>query len=88
MNFFGMTANLIDLGMLIFGKGGKILNARGNRLCFLVDITCLSYWFFMDINRGLYSQGASCIVSICICIYGFRTWGRKQRESQIKKEIN
>jgi nicotinamide riboside transporter PnuC len=79
MNLFGFTANIIDACFLIFGKSGKILNARGNRICFLIDICCLTYWFFMDIQRGLYSQGASCIVSICICIYGFYKWGKKNR---------
>lgn len=77
MNLFGFTANLIDAAFLIFGKSGKILNARGNRLCFLVDLVCLSYWFYMDIQRGLYSQGVSCLVSMCIAIYGFRRWKTK-----------
>lgn len=79
MNFFGMTANIIDACMLLCGKGSKFLNAKGNRICFIIDIFLLSYWFFMDINRGLYSQGVSCIISICICIYGFRNWGKKAR---------
>jgi hypothetical protein len=76
MNLFGLTANIIDACMLCLGKGGKFLNARGNRICFLIDITCLSYWFFMDIARRLYSQGFSCIISIIICIYGFINWGK------------
>ena len=71
-----MTANIIDGCFLIFGKGGKILNARGNRICFLIDLVCLSYWCYMDMNRGLYSQGFSCIVSMCIAIYGFKRWGK------------
>lgn len=76
-NLFGLTANLIDGGMLLFGKTGKILNAPGNRICFLMDIICLSYWVYMDFKRGLISQGISAIVSICICIYGFNRWGKK-----------
>ncbi len=80
MNLFGFTANIIDACMLIFGKGGKFLNARGNRICFLIDIICLSYWFYMDIARGLYSQGFSCIISIIICIYGFINWGKMKSE--------
>jgi len=84
MNLFGLTANIIDALMLVLGKGGKFLNARGNRICFLIDIACLSYWFFMDISRGLYSQGISCIVSITICGYGFYNWGKK---AKAKKEI-
>ena len=78
MNFFGLTANVVDACFLIFGKGGKILNARGNRICFLIDLVCLCYWVFMDINRGLYSQSVSCVVSMGIAIYGYRRWGRLQ----------
>lgn len=77
MDLFGLTANLIDAGMLVFGKTGKFLNARGMRICFLIDIICLSYWFYMDIQRGLISQGISCLFSICICMYGFHRWGKK-----------
>jgi hypothetical protein len=76
-NLFGLTANLIDALFLVCGKGGKILNARGNRICFLIDIFCLSYWVYMDIARGLFSQAISAMVSICICIYGFIRWGKK-----------
>ena len=76
MNLFGLTANLIDASFLILGKGGKLLNARGNRLCFICDIICLSYWFQMNIQRGLYSQAVSAVVSICLCIYGFINWGK------------
>ncbi len=79
MNVFGLTANIIDACVLMCGKTGKFLNARGNRICFLIDICCLSYWTCMDFNRGLYSQGVSCMVSICICIYGFRRWGKNKK---------
>lgn len=80
MNYFGLTANIIDACMLIFGKTGKILNARRNRYCFLIDLVCLSYWFYMDIQRGLYSQGCSCLISMCIAIYGFNHWGKKDKK--------
>lgn len=76
-NLFGLTANLIDAAFLIVGKTGKFLNARGNRICFCIDFVCLSYWLVMDIKRGLISQGLSCLVSMCLCIYGFIRWGRK-----------
>ena len=81
-NLFGLTANLIDACFLILGKGGKILNARRNRMCFMCDIVCLSYWFYMDMQRGLYAQAVSCIISIMICGYGFRNWGKKEREKK------
>lgn len=76
-HLFGLTANIIDACFLLLGKSGKILNARGIRICFLVDMVCLSYWFCMDMQRGLYSQGISCIISFCICIYGFIHWGKR-----------
>ena len=77
MELFGFTANIVDAVMLCIGKGGKVLNARGNRICFLVDLVCLSYWCCMDLSRGLYSQGISCLVSMAICIYGFIRWGQR-----------
>jgi nicotinamide riboside transporter PnuC len=83
-----MTANIIDACFLILGKGGKILNARGNRICFLIDITCLIYWCYMDIQRGLYSQGISCVVSASIAIYGFIRWGKMQREKSLSEGKN
>ena len=85
MNFFGLTANLIDAGMLVFGKCGKVLNARGIRYCFLIDIVCLTYWCYMDFERGLISQAISCLFSMCIAMYGFYRWGKNppvQREKQ------
>lgn len=84
MNYFGLTANLIDACMLIFGKTGKILNARGNRICFLIDLACLSYWFYMDLNRGLYSQGISCLVSMGIAMYGYYNWGKREKLKEAK----
>ena len=73
---FGLTANLIDACFLVLGKTGKLLNARGLRACFLIDIVCLSYWVYMDICRGLYSQAIGAFVSMAICAYGFRRWGK------------
>lgn len=76
MNLFGITANVIDLFFLIFGKTGKILNAKRNRLCFVIETICLSYWFYIDMKRGLYSQSIFCLISILICIYGYYNWGK------------
>ena len=79
MNYFGITANIIDACFLALGKGGKILNARGNRICFIIDLVCLSYWCFMDFERGLYSQGSSCIISAAISVYGYIQWGKLKK---------
>ena len=78
MNYFGLTANLVDAIFMVMGKTGKFLNARGNRICFVLDIICLSYWVYMDIQRGLYTQAFSALISIGMCLYGFRRWGRKK----------
>lgn len=89
-NLFGLTANLIDAVFMVIGKTGKVLNARGIRICFLFDITCLIYWVYIDIQRCLYSQAISAMISICICIYGFRRWGKldmkkKQKPKKMSK---
>jgi nicotinamide riboside transporter PnuC len=79
LNLFGITANLIDAIFLILGKGGKILNARGNRICFLIDILCLLYWLIINLQRGLYSQAISAVISIGISVYGYKKWGKIPR---------
>ena len=79
MNHFGLLANLIDACFLVLGKTGKFLNARGNRICFICDLICLTYWMYIDIVRGLYSQGFGCLISMAICIYGFINWGKNKR---------
>ena len=75
-------ANIIDAFVLIFGKTGKFLNARGNRICFLIELCCLSYWMIVDIQRGLFSQAISCCVSMGISIYGYINWGKKKPITQ------
>lgn len=72
-----LTSNLIDAVFLLLGKGGKFLNARGNRICFLIDLFCLTYWFYIDLHRELYAQAVSVLVSAAIAVYGYRRWGRK-----------
>jgi nicotinamide riboside transporter PnuC len=77
MNSFGIFGNLLDLFFVIIGKTGKVLSARGNRICWILDICCLLYWIYIDIVRGLYVQAFSAVVSIGIAIYGFKRWGTK-----------
>lgn len=83
----GLIANLIDAVFLILGKSGKFLNARGNRICFIFEWICLIYWFFTDINRGLYAQAISVVVSFLIAIYGFRRWGKMKMEEKDEMDI-
>ncbi len=76
-NLFGFTANLIDAAFMVCGKTSKIMNARGLRACFLIEIFCLVYWVYIDVERGLYSQAVGAIISIIICMYGYRHWGKQ-----------
>lgn len=72
----GLTANIIDAVFLMMGKTSKFMNARGNRWCFALDGVCIIYWFFIDLDRGLYSQAASVFVSAGISIYGWHRWSK------------
>jgi len=74
----GLTANLIDAVFLVMGKTGKFLNARGNRYCFLIDLVVLTYWFYIDLDRGLYSQAIGVFASAGIAIYGWFKWGQRK----------
>lgn len=74
----GWVAEAVDLAFILAGKTGKVLNARGLKICFVIDSVCLFYWFYVDIERQLYSQAASVFVGLCINIYGYRTWKRKK----------
>lgn len=77
MENFGFLANIIDACFLCFGKTGKFLNARKNIICFPISIFCLIYWFYIDIQRELYSQACGVFVSIAIDVYGWRKWSKK-----------
>lgn len=85
-NLFGLTANLIDAFFMLIGKTSKILNARGIRICFIFDITCLIYWIYIDIQRSLYSQAISACISIMIAVYGFRNWGKLRMKNKKKQK--
>lgn len=74
----GWIAEFIDLIFIILGKGGKILNARGLKICFIIDIVCLLYWCYVDIQRQLYAQALSVSVGIIINIYGYSHWKKKK----------
>jgi nicotinamide riboside transporter PnuC len=68
---------LFDTISLCSGKVGSWFNARGKRICFLIWIGCVSYWFFIDLHRNLYAQACSCFISLALHIYGYINWGKK-----------
>lgn len=74
----GWIAEAIDLFFIILGKGGKVLNARGLKICFVIDTVCLLYWLYVDLERQLYAQSASVVVGIAINLYGYRNWTKKR----------
>lgn len=73
----GLVGEALDMLFILLGKTGKILNARGIKICFIIDSICLVYWFYIDIDRHLYSQAANAFMSLCINIYGWRVWTKK-----------
>ncbi len=74
----GWTAEAFDLAFILLGKTGKVLNARGLKICFVLESFCLAYWFYVDIERQLYSQAASVLVGLAINIYGYRHWKKRK----------
>ena len=80
MNHFGLTANIIDACFMVIGKTSKFMNAKRLRYCFILDLFCLTYWVFIDIQRGLYSQALSALISMGLAVYGFRNWGKQDRK--------
>lgn len=70
----GWLAEAIDAGFIVLGKSSKILNARGLKICFVVDSICLLYWLYVDIDRQLYAQAISVFIGLFINLYGWRRW--------------
>ena len=71
------TAELFDTLASLSGKYGRWLNARGQRLCFVIWSVCTIYWAIRDFNLGLYSQGIFCVFSVLLNIYGYINWKSK-----------
>lgn len=70
-------AEAIDAVFIVLGKSSKVLNAKGLRICFILDSFCLIYWLYIDIERELYAQAVSVLIGLGINIYGWRTWKKK-----------
>lgn len=68
---------LFDTLVIVLGKYGAWLNARGNRICFIIGSIVLIYWFVIDVYRDLYAQAISCFISWLINIYGWFKWEKK-----------
>jgi len=70
---------ITDLIFSIIGKAGRFLNARGKRVCFIVWIICLMYWTCRNYSLGLKVQTISTFISASLNVYGYITWGKKER---------
>lgn len=68
---------ITDLIFTVLGKFGRVLNIRGQRICFIVWSVCLSYWTFRNYELGLKVQTIGCLVSLTMHAYGFYNWGKK-----------
>lgn len=69
---------LTDLIFSILGKSGRLFNAHGKRICFILWIGCLLYWIARNYQLGLMVQMVGCFVSILLHIYGYYKWGKKK----------
>lgn len=67
-------AEILDTIASLSGKYGRWLNARGNRICFIIWAVCTVYWAVRDFKLGLYSQTIFCVFSIGLNIYGYFNW--------------
>ena len=59
---------------------GTYLNSRQNKYGFLVWGLCNMLWLGVDFNRGIYAQAALYVVFIGFNVYGWRQWGKKDKE--------
>ena len=66
-----------DLIFTLLGKSGRLFNANGKRVCFIIWTFCLMYWAYRNYHLGLKVQTGGCFVSIGMHIYGFWKWGKK-----------
>lgn len=77
INWIGEAADTI---FSLMGKGGRWLNIKRNRSCFLVWSVCVIWWAIRDFYVGFYSQGIFCLVSLCFHVYGWIEWGKERKK--------
>jgi len=75
---FDIIGEALDTLFSLLGKYGRWLNARGNKICFIIWNICTTYWMFRDFYLGLYSQGAFCVFSLALNVYGYLRWRGKE----------
>jgi hypothetical protein len=68
---------LSDLIFSILGKLGRYFNIQGKRVCFLIWMVCLGYWFMRNMSLGLKVQSASCLLSMALHSWGYVNWKNK-----------
>jgi hypothetical protein len=75
-----------DLLATLLGKGGRLYNAHGKRICFVIWIVALVYWTGRNISLGLKVQSVGCLTSIAMHVYSFLMWKRKGIGSESKPD--
>lgn len=78
MMHFEIVGEILDTVFSLLGKTGRVFNNQGKKVCFLIWIVCLLYWFGRDLYLNLYSQAFFCLTSIGLHIHGYRTWTKKK----------
>ena len=78
---------LTDLIFTILGKSGRLFNAHGKRVCFIIWIVCLLYWMYRNWMLGLMVQTGGCLVSMAMHVYSYWVWGKKMKEVNDVRDI-
>lgn len=66
-----------DLIFTLLGKSGRLFNAHGKRVCFIIWTFCLLYWMARNYELGLHVQFAGCFTSILLHIYSYWKWSKR-----------
>lgn len=75
---------LWDSMVIVAGKYGGWLNAKGKKACFIFWSICVGYWFFRNIHLCLWAQAFSCFISLGINVYGWINWTKKESNKENK----
>lgn len=68
---------MFGTAVIILSIVGAWLNAKRNRLCFVLWAICNLYWIDVNIDKGEYLQAVQWGTMLYIAVYGWFNWGKK-----------
>ncbi len=80
--YINWAGEILDTIAKVLGKYGTWLGIKKNRMCFIVNIICCTYWIGIDVYRNLWSQALFTIPTIALQIYGYYKWGKDDKSTQ------